>query len=107
MRKPSRWEREASAAGREATRRAIRRLDLLEWIGMGAAAAVAVFGGALVAAVLVGRASPAFRTVWMVTSLSVFIIGGVIVAIGRWREARARAARREAASREPRTDEDG
>jgi uncharacterized membrane protein YqjE len=89
--RPSRWEQEAAKATSEVARRAIRRLDVLEWLILGGAAALAIGGGALVAMILVGRASPAFRMTWMVTSVVLFVLPGA-VALVRLRKEREREA---------------
>ena len=79
MSRPSAWEKEASRVAREVTRRAIRRLDVLEWVILAAAVGLAVGGGALVAWILAGSSSRTFRTVWMITSALLIVVPGVIV----------------------------
>jgi uncharacterized membrane protein len=76
---PSPWEREASKAGREAARRAIRRLDVLEWVIFALAAGLATGGGMVVAMLFVGRSGQGFRSTWIITSLLLLIVPGVIV----------------------------
>jgi hypothetical protein len=100
---PSRWEREAAKAGREATRRAIRRLDVLEWIIFAVSAALATVGGLVVALLFVGRSGERFRSTWIVASLLLLIIPGAITL------ARHRMTERRAATEVPeeRRDEDG
>jgi len=89
---PSRWEREASKATREVTRRAIRRLDVLEWIILAVTAALAVGGGGLVAMIVVGRSAPEFRGTWIVTSLLLLVVPGVVVLVKNRLEERKREA---------------
>lgn len=95
MSRPSQWEREAAKVTREVTRRAIRRLDVLEWVMLGVATALAIGGGMLVALLISGRSHPMFRTIWLITSLVLFVVPGA-VALARWRrEERERAKRLE------------
>jgi hypothetical protein len=97
---PSRWEREASKVTREVARRAIRRLDFLEWLILGVTAALAVGGGGLVALLLVGRSAPGFRGTWIVTSL-LLIVPGALTLLKHRKDERHRK------TKEPGTDEDG
>jgi hypothetical protein len=76
--KPSAWEKEAARVTSEVARRAIRRLDFLEWVILAAAVALAVGGGALVAWLITGS-SGSFRSLWMVTSTLLLLVPGVIV----------------------------
>ena len=103
MSRPSPWEKEASRVAREVSRRAIRRLDVLEWVILAAAVGLAVGGGALVAWVLTGSSNPTFRTVWMITSVLLFVVPGVIVFI-RLKRDQLREAR---GLGRPRKGEDG
>ncbi|MGD8287192.1 MAG: hypothetical protein PVI31_01060 [Gemmatimonadota bacterium] len=86
------WRDEEVRVTSEVARRAIRRLNVFEWVILGLAMAMAIGGGALVAWVAVGRSSPAFRTVWMVASLVVFIVPGIVVIVRHRREEREDAA---------------
>jgi uncharacterized membrane protein len=99
---PSAWDDEEVRVTSEVARRAIRRLDLLEWMILGAALVLAIGGGALVAWVLAGSTGP-FRTIWMVTSVLLFVVPGVIV-FARIKRDERREAR---AATGPRKDEDG
>jgi hypothetical protein len=85
------WEEEAARVTSEVARRAIRRLDVLEWVILAAAVGLAVVGGALVAWILAGSAGGGFRLVWMVTSGLLLIVPGVIVLIRHRREERKHA----------------
>ena len=89
MKRPSQWEREAAKITSEVARRAIRRLDVLEWIILAVTAALAVGGGGLVALLLVGRSGPGFRGVWIVTSLLLLIVPGVVTLLRHRKEGRA------------------
>jgi uncharacterized membrane protein len=66
---------------REEIERAIRRLDALEWVILGAALAFALGGGALVAAMLSAGTGLAFRPTWIVLSLALLVVPGGIVLI--------------------------
>jgi hypothetical protein len=90
---PSPWEREASKVTSEVARRAIRRLDVLEWLIMAAMAVVAVGGGGLVALLVAGRSSPGFRGTWIVTSLLLLIVPGAVALARHRREERERRAK--------------
>ena len=79
MNRPNAWEKDDARVTSEVARRAIRRLDFLEWVILAAAAALSVGGGALVAWILAGSSSGNFRVVWMITSALLFIVPGIIV----------------------------
>ncbi len=72
----SRADREAAARAREVTQRAIRRLDLLEWVVWGAGALMAMVAGAAVAWVMAAVAGWSFRPTWIVASMLLFVIPG-------------------------------
>jgi uncharacterized membrane protein len=76
---PSRSEREAARAAAEVARRAIRRLDILEWVFLGGAVGMAVAAGGGVAWLVVPGGGRQFRAVWIVSSLLLFLIPGAIV----------------------------
>ncbi|MEX2048176.1 MAG: hypothetical protein WEB90_01215 [Gemmatimonadota bacterium] len=103
MSKPSRWEKEAARAGSEAARRAIRRLDVLEWVILAAAAVLATVGGLVVAMLFVGRSGEGFRSTWIVAALLLLIVPGVIALVRQRMDER----RAEAGALEERRDEDG
>jgi hypothetical protein len=75
---PSRAEREAAERAQEVAQRAIRRLDLFEGVLIAAGAVLALLLGALVAWVLGGITGIAFRPVWMVASLVLFVVPGAL-----------------------------
>jgi len=87
---PSRWEREAAKVTSEVARRAIRRLDLLEWLILAVTAALAVGGGGLVALLVVGRSGTAFRGTWIATSLLLLIVPGALALARARRDERQR-----------------
>jgi len=84
MRQPSAWEREAAEVAREVTRRAVWRLDILEWVIMVAAAGLAVIGGALLAWLVAAPSGLSFQLVWVTTSMFLFIVPGAF-AIARFK----------------------
>jgi hypothetical protein len=95
------WEEREARVTSEVARRAIRRLDFLEWVILGAAVAMAVGGGALVAWVLSGSDHPRFRTLWMVTSAVLLIVPGIVVFLRQRQDQR----REGTGSEEPRRDD--
>ena len=92
MKGPNQAERETARLLGEVARRAIRRLDILEWVIFAGAFAIAVLGGAAVAWLIAPFNGLDFRTIWMVTSLLLFVIPGAIVISQRRRAERASAA---------------
>lgn len=71
-------DREAAQAARQVTRRAIRRLDILEWVIIAGAMLLATAGGALVAWVIGDSSGFGFRPTWVVVSLFLFVVPGSI-----------------------------
>ena len=95
-------EREAARLAREVTARAIRRLDILEWVILAAAVAVSLMGGGVVALIVGTSTGLDVRLTWALASLLLFGIPAAVV-LRRMRE-------EERASRErlrPPTDENG
>ncbi|MDH3206214.1 MAG: hypothetical protein OEO79_06355 [Gemmatimonadota bacterium] len=90
MNRPA-WEKEDARVTSEVARRAIRRLDFLEWVILAAAVGLALGGGALVAWILAGSSSGNFRMVWMITSALLFIVPGAIVFARNKRDERREA----------------
>ncbi len=64
-----RHDEEAARRAREVAARAIRRLDILEWVILGATALLAVVGGWLVAVLVATAAGLPFGPVWTVAAL--------------------------------------
>lgn len=91
---PSDGEVRRSRAAREAMDRAIRRLNLLEFLILGGAAFAAVVGGWLTAWLARGLGVP-FRPAWFLASFLLFAVPGVLV----WRRDR-RSSRRTPPSEE-------
>jgi uncharacterized membrane protein len=82
-------EEEARQA-RKVVARAIRRLDILEWVGFAAAAGLAIGGGWAVAWLLQAPTGLAFRPTWVVASLVLFVVPGGISLMLMRREERKR-----------------
>ncbi len=93
-RKPTHADREAARQARVVAQRAIRRLDVLEWVIFGVGALMATGGGAMVAWLLEGAGWP-FRSTWIGASVLLFAISGSIAIINIRKEERADALRRE------------
>jgi len=79
---------EDAQAARKVMNRAIRRLNVLEWLLLGAAAIASLVGGWLAA--LLGRSALGlpFRGTWITASLLLFLIPGAIAWVA---ERRSRA----------------
>lgn len=86
-------ERVAARHARAVTRRAIRRLDILEWVIFGLGAVLAAVGGALVAWLLSSIAGWAFRPTWIGASLVLFVVPGAIAMAKIRKDERADALR--------------
>ena len=100
MSRPSLEERKDARILSEVARRAIRRLDILEWVILGGAFGLAVASSAAIAWLIVGGKHPHFRAIWIVTSILLFVIGGTIAII------RVRTADRESAVGQRHREED-
>lgn len=101
MSKGGAWGKEDARVTSEVARRAIRRLDFLEWVILGAAVALAIGGGALVAWILAGSNNPNFRVIWVITSAVLLVVPGIVVFAKQRQEQR----RKGAGSGEPRRDD--
>ena len=64
---------------RDVMERAIRRLNILEYVILGLAALLALLGGALVAWLLSETVEIPFRLGWALASLLLFLVPGAIV----------------------------
>jgi hypothetical protein len=84
---PSAWEKEAAKVTSEVARRAIRRLDVIEWVILLGAVALSIAGGWLVAAILLGRGHESHRMVWMIVSVVLLVAPGA-AALARLRQDR-------------------
>ena len=76
---------EDTRAARKVMTRAIRRLNVLEWILLAAAAVASLAGGWLAA--LLGRSALGlpFRATWMIASLLLFLIPGAMALLAERR----------------------
>lgn len=63
---------------REIASRAVRRLDILEWVILAGAVVLSLVGGALVALLLETSVGLSLRPTWVVASLLLFGVPGVI-----------------------------
>ena len=79
-------DQEDSRLTHEVALRAIRRLDILEWVTLGGAAVLAIAGGALVALLLEDLTGWGYRTLWIVTALLLFAIPGGVTFVQLKRE---------------------
>ena len=88
-------EEEKKDHAREVMNRAIRRLNILEYVILGLTALIAVLGGALVAWLVSSMVEVSFRVSWVVASLLLFVIPGAVVYSREHRLARKFEERRE------------
>lgn len=91
----SRSDEETARLTREVTARAIRRLDVLEWLIFLGAGILATIGGALIAILLAGPLGLPFRPTWLVASVILFVVPGAIAMTILRRDERRRARRLE------------
>ena len=63
----------------EVTARAIRRLNVLEWVILGGAGLIAVLGGALVSWLIAAQLKVSFRLTWIGLSMLLLVVPGLIV----------------------------
>jgi uncharacterized membrane protein len=77
----------------EVASRAIRRLDIFEWVLLGGIAVLASVGGFLVALLLSTPLGFAFRPTWVVASVLLFGVPGVIALRRMRRDEREMRAR--------------
>lgn len=86
-------EREAAELARIVAQRAIRRLDILEYVMFFAGAGLAALAGALVAWLMEGIAGWGFRSTWLWSSVALFVVPGTIAIIMIKRDERSDARR--------------
>jgi len=86
----ARAEEERARLARETMRRALWRLNALEYLILLLALLLALAGGALVAWILSTAASFPFRLTWGLTSLLLFIVPGGSVYLRELRRGRSR-----------------
>ena len=92
MSERARIQQEAQVA-HEVAARAIRRLDVLEWVIFAGAMVLAIAGGAVVAWLIAPTVGFSFRPIWAVMSVLLFVVPGVI-AITRMRKDESDARRK-------------
>jgi uncharacterized membrane protein len=88
----TRADRAAAKAASVVANRAIRRLDILEWLILFGAMLLATGGGAVVAWLIAPTLLFQFRTTWIGTSILLFVLPGTFAL------ARLRRSEREAQS---------
>jgi predicted lysophospholipase L1 biosynthesis ABC-type transport system permease subunit len=86
----ARAQEERARLARETTRRALWRLNVLEYLILFLALLLALGGGALVAWILSTAADFPFRPAWGLTSLLLFIVPGGSVYLRELRRGRIR-----------------
>lgn len=99
-----RSDEETARVTREITSRAIKRLDVLEWLIFVGAAALAILGGGLLALLLAEPMGFGFRPTWLVASLALFVVPGAIAVLTLRRDERRRARRLEQLRKERDSD---
>ncbi len=92
--------REDVEAAREVVSRAIRRLNMLETVIMGAAVVVALIGGWLGALLARSALGLPLRTTWMVLSLLLFVVPGALAWTMERRKRREARGKADAAARD-------
>ncbi len=93
MSEGSRSDTEAADQAHVVTRRAIRRLDLLEWVVVLGGMVLSLVGGAIVGWLLSLTFAWPFRSAWIGASLFLFVVSGGVALLQIRSEARADAAR--------------
>lgn len=78
---PDRDEEAAARAAAEVTRRAIRRLDIFEWVIFAGALVIAILGGGIVASLIAPPLELDIRATWSVTALTLFLVAGGIAIV--------------------------
>ena len=73
--------------------RAIRRLEILEWVILAGAMVLAIAGGAAVAWLIAPTAGFGFRPIWTVMSILLFVVPGVIAIMRMRKDERAAPAK--------------
>jgi predicted lysophospholipase L1 biosynthesis ABC-type transport system permease subunit len=95
----TRGESPDSSELRRVTTRAVRRLNVLEYVILGVAAALAMLAGLLAALVLGAALDLPFRPTWIVASLVLFIVPATVAYLRAQRLDRADAERRSASTK--------
>lgn len=99
MSRPDRDDEREARLLHEVAARAVRRLDILEWVILAATALLATVGGAVLALLLAEPLGVSFRVLWVVASLLLFVVPGA-VALRRAKGTEARKKKRPSAENE-------
>lgn len=86
-------DQEAVERARAVTRRAVRRLDVLEWVIFVVGAALSVGGGLVIAWIVIGLTGWDFRSTWIGASLMLFVGAGGAAVLKIRKDARDDARR--------------
>ena len=89
-------DREAAQLAHVVAQRAIRRLDMLEWLIFAGGAVFSTMAGALIAWILSTAEGLPFRSTWISASLLLFIVLGTAAIIKIRKEEQADAQRSQA-----------
>ena len=101
----SRADEASVRRAREVAGRAIRRLDILEWVILLGAVVVALGGGALVALLVAEPLGWSVRGTWIVASLLLFgVPGAVVLRRTRWEEEEIRRRLERSGLADPRVE---
>ena len=84
----------ASTTLREVAGRAVRRLNVLEYVILGTAALLALLAGALAAFLLEAGLDLPFRPTWVVASLALFVVPAAVALARERKLQRGKAERR-------------
>ena len=81
MNQLNRTDQEDVRVTQEVAARAIRRLNLLEWVILAGAGLIAMLGGALVAWLIAAQLKVSFRLTWIGVSILLLGVPGLIVVL--------------------------
>jgi uncharacterized membrane protein len=87
----SREDREAAERVHLVAQRAVKRLDLLEWVLLAMGGVLASLGGAVIAWLLAALVGWDFRSTWVGASLFLFVVAGTIAIVQIRKDERAAA----------------
>lgn len=88
-------DREVAERVRVVARRAVRRLDIVEWVIFVLGVVLACLGGAFIAWMISSLAGWSFRPLWMGTSVLLFVVPGAMAIVQIKKDERADAIRTE------------
>jgi uncharacterized membrane protein len=87
----SREDREAAERVHVVAQRAVKRLDLLEWVFWAGGGVITGLGGAAIAWMLAPLVGWDFRSAWVGASLFLFVVAGTIAIVQIRKDERASA----------------